>query len=513
MEFTMTFKKLLAPLLLALGACLSLSAQATDKPNILVIWGDDIGITNISAYSDGIMGYHTPNIDRIANGGMRFTDYYGDQSCTAGRSTFITGQSGLRTGLTKVGIPGAPLGLQDRDITIAEVLKTKGYATGQFGKNHLGDLDKFLPTNHGFDEFFGNLYHLNAEEEPEDPDYPADPGFRKMFGPRGVIHSYMDGRIEDTGSLTRKRMETVDEEFVAAAKKFVDKAVKADKPFFVWVNTTGMHFRTHIAQKNVGKSGQGDYNDVMVAHDELVGQLLDQLDELKIAENTIVFYSTDNGVHFNTWPDAGITPFRSEKNSNWEGAYRVPAMVRWPARIKPGQVSNQVMAHLDWMPTLAAAAGDSTLKQDLLKGRQVGNKKARLHLDGYNFLPYLTGEVDESPRREYIYLADSGVPVGIRVGDWKMVYAENRAQTMALWAEPLVTLRMPKIFNLRRDPFERADHNSNTYWDWWLDKASQAYRGSAVMIQFLSTFEDYPPSQKPESWSIDKLTERYLYVH
>jgi arylsulfatase A-like enzyme len=508
----MSYRHILAPLLLLLGAGFALSSQAADKPNILVIWGDDIGITNISAYSDGIMGYHTPNIDRIASEGMRFTDYYGDQSCTAGRSTFITGQSGLRTGLTKVGLPGSELGIKDRDITIAEVLKAQGYATGQFGKNHLGDKDEFLPTNHGFDEFFGNLYHLNAEEEPEDPDYPTDPGFRKMFGPRGVIHSYADGRIEDTGALTRKRMETADEEFVAGARKFIDKAVKADKPFFVWLNTTGMHFRTHIAEKNKGLSGQGDYNDVMVAHDKLVGQMLDQLDELKIADNTIVFYSTDNGVHFNTWPDAGVTPFRSEKNTNWEGAYRVPAMVRWPGKIKPGQISNQVMSHLDWMPTLAAVAGDPNLKQDLLKGKQVGNKKAKLHLDGYNFLPYLTGEVEKAPRREYIYLEDSGMPVGIRVDDWKLVFAENRAQTMALWAEPFVTLRMFKIFNLRRDPFERADHNSNTYWDWMISKAAQGYKGVAVMAQFLSTFKEYPPSQSPDSWSIDKLTERYLNV-
>tara|TARA_R110002110_G_scaffold415765_3_gene655273 strand:- start:36897 stop:38423 length:1527 start_codon:yes stop_codon:yes gene_type:complete len=505
----MSLRKTLAAGLL-LAATSAASVMAAEKPNILVIWGDDIGITNISAYSDGIMGYRTPNIDRIASEGMRFTDYYGDQSCTAGRSTFITGQSGLRTGLTKVGLPGAELGLQDRDLTIAEVLKAKGYATGQFGKNHLGDKDKFLPTNHGFDEFFGNLYHLNAEEEPEDPDYPKDPAFRKMFGPRGVIHSYADGRIEDTGALTRKRMETADAEFVAAAKKFVDKSVKADKPFFVWVNTTGMHFRTHPAAEHIGKSGQGVYNDVMVAHDELVGELLDQLDELKVADNTIVFYSTDNGVHFNTWPDAGITPFRSEKNSNWEGAYRVPAMVRWPGKIKPGQVSNEIMSHLDWMPTFAAAAGDESLKKDLLKGKRVGGKNSKLHLDGYNFLPYLTGNSEQGPRREYHYLNDEGMPVGIRLGDWKIVYAENRAKTMALWAEPFVTLRMFKLFNLRRDPFERADHNSNTYWDWVISKAPQGYLALATTAQFLETFEKYPPSQKPDSWSVDKLTEKYM---
>lgn len=506
----MKLRHFLARVSLVLTASVALPSLAAEKPNILVFWGDDIGITNISAYSDGIMGYRTPNIDRIANEGMRFTDYYGDQSCTAGRSSFITGQTPLRTGMSKVGLPGRDFGINDRDLTIAEVLKTHGYATGQFGKNHLGDKDKHLPTNHGFDEFFGNLYHLNAEEEPEDVDYPKDPAFRKMFGPRGVIRSYADGRIEDTGALTRKRMETADEEFIAAAKKFVDKSAKADKPFFVWVNTTGMHFRTHPAEKHLGKSGQDFYNDVMVAHDELVGEMLDQLDELGIADNTIVFYSTDNGVHFNTWPDAGITPFRSEKNSNWEGAYRVPAMVRWPAKIAPGQVSNEIMSHLDWMPTLVAAAGDAGLKQDLLKGKRVGSKQSKLHLDGYNFLPYLTGEVDKGPREVFVYHNDGGMPVCLRMGDWKLVYAENRAQTMALWAEPEVTLRLPKIFNLRRDPFERADHNSNTYWDWVIDKAPRVYLGSAATTQYLMTFSQYPPSQRPDSWSIDKLTEQFL---
>ncbi len=491
----------------ALTLLFSVIAPAADRPNILVIWGDDIGISNISAYSDGLMGYRTPNIDRIADEGVRFLDYYGDQSCTAGRSSFITGQSPLRTGMSKVGLPGADLGIQDRDITLAEVLKPLGYATGQFGKNHLGDKDEFLPTNHGFDEFFGNLYHLNAEEEPEDEDYPEAAWFRQQFGPRGVIRSYADGRIEDTGPLTRKRMETADEEFVSSARAFIDKAAAANTPFFAWVNTTGMHFRTHRAEKHKGKSGQGFYNDVMVAHDELVGELLNQLDELGITDNTIVFYSTDNGVHYNTWPDAGITPFRSEKNSNWEGAYRVPAMVRWPGHIAPGQVSTAIMSHLDWMPTFAAAAGDDSLKQRLLEGTRIGSKQARLHLDGYNFLPYLTGEVESGPRQEFIYLNDLAAPVGVRVGDWKLVYAENRAETMALWAEPFVTLRLPKLFHLRRDPFERADHNSNTYWDWYIDKAAQMYMGSAVMARFLQTFSAYPPSQRADSWSIDKLLE------
>ena len=504
------FRRRVPVLATILAATLAAATQAAEKPNILVIWGDDIGITNVSAYSDGIMGYETPNIDRIAEEGMRFLDYYADQSCTAGRSSFITGQSPLRTGLSKVGLPGADLGIQDRDITLAEVLRDQGYATGQFGKNHLGDRDEFLPTAHGFDEFFGNLYHLNAEEEPEDEDYPQDPRFREQFGPRGVIRSYADGRVEDTGPLTRKRMETADEEFVAAARDFIGRQVKADKPFFTWVNTTGMHFRTHRADKHKGKSGQGFYNDVMVAHDELVGELLAQLDELGIAENTIVFYSTDNGVHYNTWPDAGITPFRSEKNSNWEGAYRVPAMVRWPGRIAPGQVSTAIMSHLDWMPTLVAAAGDPQLKAKLLEGTTVGNKRSRLHLDGYNFLPYLTGEAEAGPRREFIYLNDLAAPVAVRVEDWKVVYAENRAKTFALWAEPFVTLRLPKLFHLRRDPFELADHNSNTYWDWYVDKAAHMYRGGAVMTRFLMTFREYPPSQKPDSWSIDKMTELFL---
>ena len=485
-------------------------AFAADKPNILIIWGDDIGIFNVSAYNDGIMGYRTKNIDRIASEGMRFTDYYGDQSCTAGRSTFITGQSGLRTGLTKVGLPGAELGLQGRDVTIAQLLKDKGYSTGQFGKNHLGDKDEYLPTNHGFDEFFGNLYHLNAEEEPEDPDYPKIPGFRENFGPRGVIHSYADGRIEDTGALTRKRMETVDEEFLAASLDFIDRAHKASKPFFVWFNATHMHFRTHTKPSDIGRSGQGPYNDTMMGHDDVVGALLDKLDVLGIADNTIVMYSTDNGPHYNTWPDAAISPYRSEKNSNWEGAYRVPSMVRWPGKIPAGVVSNKIMSHLDWLPTLLAAAGEPDITNKLLNGHKAGGKQYRVHLDGYNFLPYLTGETSDSPRQVFHYLNDEGMPVGVRVGDWKIVYAEQRAQTMALWAEPEVVLRLPKIFNLRRDPYERADHNSNTYWDWMISKAPQVYLGLAQTTIFLQTFTEYPPSQKPDSWLVDKLTERFL---
>ncbi|QOL25756.1 arylsulfatase [Thalassotalea sp. LPB0316] len=498
----------LAMSLLAFNA---LATSDTTRPNILIIWGDDIGIGNISAYSDGIMGYQTPNIDRIAREGMRFTDYYGDQSCTAGRSTFLLGQSGLRTGLTKVGLPGADMGIHERDITMATIFKDKGYVTGQFGKNHFGDQDKHLPTNHGFDEFFGNLYHLNAEEEPEHEDYPKDPAFRERFGPRGVIHSFADGRIEDTGPLTKKRMETADEEFEGHAVKFIEKANKANKPFFVWLNTTGMHFRTHPAQKHLGKSGQGFYNDVMVAHDELVGRMLDKLDELKIADNTIVMYSTDNGVHFNTWPDAGVTPFRSEKNSNWEGAYRVPAMVRWPGKIPAGVVSNEIMSHLDWMPTLVAATGDTSLKQDLLEGkRRYKGKIAKLHLDGYNFLPYLTGKEPQGPRKVFHYLNDEALPVGVRVGDWKIVFAENRGKQMGVWSEPFVMLRLPKVFNLRRDPYERADDNSNMYWEWVIDRAPYIYLGLAETAKFLQTFIPYPPSQRSDSWSVEKLTDKIL---
>ncbi len=394
---------------------------ARSKPNILIIWGDDIGVYNLSAYNDGAMGYRTPNIDRIADEGMRFTDYYGDQSCTAGRSSFITGQSPLRTGLSKVGLPGAELGLQDRDVTLATLLKSEGYATGQFGKNHLGDKDEYLPTAHGFDEFFGNLYHLNAEEEPEDADYPQQPWFKAKFGPRGVIHSYADGRIEDTGALTRKRMETVDEEFLAAGLDFIDRANAAGKPFFVWFNATHMHFRTHTKASDRGRSGQGPYNDTMMGHDETVGKLLQKLDELGIAENTIVMYSTDNGVHFNTWPDAGITPYRSEKNSNWEGAYRVPAMVRWPGRIPAGAVSNEIMSHLDWVPTLMAAAGEPDIVAKLKEGQTVEGKKYRVHLDGYNFLALPDGETPRTARaRCSTTWMTRECRLGVRVGDWKI---------------------------------------------------------------------------------------------
>ncbi len=470
--------------------------MATGKPNILVLWGDDVGWWNISYNSRGQMGYRTPNIDRIANEGVAFTDYYAQQSCTAGRAAFITGQNPIRTGLTKVGMPGANIGLSAEDPTIAELLKPLGYATGQFGKNHLGDRDEFLPTLHGFDEFFGNLYHLNAEEEPEHVDYPKDPAFREHFGPRGVLHCWADGhggqKIENTGPLTRKRMETIDDEVTEHALNFIDKCVDEDKPFFLWYNTTAMHFRTYCAEKHVGKSGQGFYNDVMVAHDENIGMMLDKLDELGIADNTIVMYSTDNGVHYNSWPDAGITPFRSEKNTNWEGGWRVPAFVRWPGKFKAGTVLNGIVTHQDWLETLLAAAGEPDIKESLLTGYQAGEKTFKVHIDGYNMLPYLMGEVEESPRKFFFYFSDDGDLIALRMGDWKVVLKEQRAKTLLLWAEPFVSLRIPKMFHLRRDPFERADENSNTYWDWMISHAYLIYGMQAIVAQQIAGFVKFP---------------------
>jgi arylsulfatase A-like enzyme len=488
------------------------------KPNILVIWGDDIGYWNISAYSKGMMGYTTPNIDRIANEGMTFTDCYGEQSCTAGRAAFIMGQSVFRTGLSKVGLPGADLGIRPEDPTIAELLKPLGYATGQFGKNHLGDRDEYLPTMHGFDEFFGNLYHLNAEEEPELRDYPPAsdfPEFRKNFGPRGVLHCWADGKggqkIENTGPLTRKRMETMDDEIVAGAKDFIRRAHKDGKPFFVWANTTHMHFRTHAKAASLGQSGrwQSEYHDVMIDHDKAVGELLGILDELGIAEDTIVFYSTDNGPHRNSWPDAGTTPFRSEKNTNWEGAFRVPGFVRWPSKIKAGSVSNQMISHMDWLPTILTAAGEPDIKEKLLKGHQVGDKTFKVHLDGYNQLPYLTGETDKSPRDEFFYFSDDGDLLAVRYDNWKLVFLEQREQgTCQIWAEPFVRLRVPKMFNLRTDPFEFADITSNTYWDWILDHAYLAVPAQRIVGRFLATFKDFPPRQKAASFTVDQVLEK-----
>lgn len=467
-------------------------------------------MTNISAYSHGIMGYQTPNIDSIAKEGIMFTDYYGEQSCTAGRAAFITGQHPVRTGLTKVGLPGAKGGLQAEDITLATLLKDRGYKTGQFGKNHLGDLDKFLPTNHGFDEFFGNLYHVNADEEPENPDYPKDPGFKERFGPRGVIHSYADGRIEDSGPLTTKRMETIDKEYLNSALRFIDRSKVEGKPFFVWFNSTRMHLYTHTAEGERDLSGQGFYNDAMVAHDQLVGKLLAKLDELDIAENTIVIYSTDNGPHYNSWPDAGITPFRSEKNTNWEGGFRVPAMIRWPKRIRPGQVTNEIMSHLDWVPTLMAAAGNENIVEQLKTGISIRNRKYKVHLDGYNFLPMLTGQLEKGPRKNFFYSSDDGKVVSMRTGDWKLVFSEQRAKQMGLWREPFVDLRIPKIFNLRRDPYERADTDSNVYNEWYLRHIFIMYQGIAETDEFFKTFADFPPRQRPATFTIDQLEEKYF---
>ena len=487
------------------------SAFAQDKPNILVIWGDDIGITNISFNNRGLMGYRTPNIDRIAEEGVSFTDYYGQQSCTAGRAAFIGGNNPLRTGMTKVGVPGAPEGWQMTDVTMATVLKSQGYATGQFGKNHQGDQDQHLPTMHGFDEFFGNLYHLNAEEEPENEDYPDDPEFRAQFAPRGVIHSFAnaDGSqtIEDTGALTKKRMETIDDESVAAAKDFITRAHTEGKPFFVWWNGTRMHFRTHVRPEHRNK-GNDEYTDGMIEHDMHVGELLALIDELGIADSTIVQYSTDNGPHFNTWPDAGNTPFRSEKNSNWEGAYRVPAFIRWPGKFPAGTTLNGIVSHQDWMPTFAAAAGAPDIKEQLLAGTELNGRPYRNHIDGYNMLDYLTGTSAESPRKAFIYVNDDGDIVAVRHDDWKVVYQENRGEAFGVWMEPFTELRVPLIFHLRRDPYERAQHNANIYYDWLLDRVFIGFRASAIAGQFLQTFVEYPPSQTPGSFNLDSMKKK-----
>ena len=482
------------------------------KPNVLVIWGDDIGQSNLSCYTHGLMGYKTPNIDRIAKEGMLFTDYYAEQSCTAGRASFIMGQCGLRTGLTKVGLPSAEAGMRKEDPTIARAMKNQGYRTGQFGKNHLGDRDEHLPTMHGFDEFFGNLYHLNAEEEPEHEDYPKDPEFRKKFGPRGVMHCYADGKggqkIENTGPLTRKRMETVDEEFLEAAKGFIKNSSTAEEPFFVWFNTTHMHAWTHPKAESVGQAGrwQSVYHDVMIDHDKHVGGLLDLLDELGLAEDTLVFYSTDNGPHMNTWPDAGTTPFRSEKNTNWEGAYRVPALVRWPGKIKAGSICNQLISHLDWFPTIAAIGGDTTIKERLLKGETLAGNNYKVHLDGYNMLPLLTGEVEESPRKSFIYFNDDSEIVALRYDNWKLVFMEQRKPgLLGLWAEPFVTLRCPILFNLRIDPYEFAETTSNTYWDWFFRRIYLLVPAQVMVGEFIQTFAAFPPRQKAASFNLDQV--------
>ena len=489
-------------------------AGAANQPNILVVWGDDIGRSNISAYTRGLVGYRTPNIDRIANEGLMFTDYYGEQSCTAGRSSFITGQSVFRTGLSKVGLPGADLGMRAEDPTIAGLLKARGYVTGQFGKNHLGDKDEHLPTNHGFDEFFGNLYHLNAEEEPENEDYPKMPWFKEKFGPRGVIHSFADGRgtqkIEDTGPLTKKRMETVDDETSDRAVEFIREQEAAGKPWFVWWNGTRMHFRTHVKPELRGVSGQDEYADGMVEHDMHIGKFLKLLDELGIADNTIVFYSTDNGPHMNTWPDAAMTPFRGEKNTNWEGGWRVPAMVRWPGKIPADTVTNEIVHHMDWLPTFLAVAGEPDIKDRLKKGEaQAIDRTYKVHLDGYNILPLLTGETDKGPRKEIFYFSDDGDLTALRYQDWKMIFMEQKSPgTFRVWMEPFVPLRVPLIFNLRRDPYERATITSNTYFDWLLDRAYLLVPAQAYVGKFLETFKEFPPRQKPASFSLDQVMEK-----
>ncbi|MBY0322393.1 MAG: arylsulfatase [Reyranella sp.] len=505
-------KSLLA---LAVGTALSASlpqatfAQAPQKPHIVVIWGDDIGIWNISHNSRGMMGYQTPNIDRVAREGVGFTDYYGQQSCTAGRAAFIGGSVPVRSGMTKVGLPGAKQGWQKTDVTMATVLKSQGYATGQFGKNHQGDLDEHLPTMHGFDEFFGNLYHLNAQEEPENIDYPKNPAFRQKYGPRGVLKAKADGKggqtIEDTGPLTKKRMETVDEETLASAKEFLERNARAGTPTFLWWNATRMHLRTHVKEANRGKSGQDEYSDGMVEHDGHVGVLLKAIDDLGIADNTIVMYSTDNGPHYNTWPDAGTTPFRSEKNSNWEGAYRVPCFVRWPGRIPAGTTLNGIVSHEDWLTTFAAAAGAPDIKQKLLQGVSLNGRSYKNHLDGYDLTDYLSGKTKDSPRNEFWYVNDDGQIVAIRYQDWKSTFLENRGEAFGVWREPFVELRVPLLFNLRRDPFEKSQHNSNTYNDWFLDRVFVLVPMQEMAAKFLQTMKEFPPSQTPGAFNLSKV--------
>jgi arylsulfatase A-like enzyme len=487
------------------------TAQAApQKPNILVLWGDDVGYWNISAYNQGMMGYRTPNIDRIAREGALFTDWYGQQSCTAGRAAFLTGQVGFRTGMLKVGLPGAAEGLQARDVTVAELLRARGYRTGQFGKNHLGDRDDHLPTAHGFDEFFGSLYHLNAEDEPEHPDYFRDPAMRQRYATRGVIHSWAnaDGtqRIESTGPLTKKRMETVDEEFAREAMRFMEESKTAGEPFFLWFNTTRMHIWTRLKAESEGRTGLGIYPDGMVEHDAMIGVMLAKLDELGLAENTIVMYSTDNGAEKFTWPDGGQSPFRGEKNTNWEGGYRVPCAIRWPGVIKPGTVLNDIFAHEDMLPTLLAAAGDPDVTSKLLQGMPVDGKTFKVHLDGYNLTDALAGR-SPSPRHEFFYFNDDGSLVALRYDQWKVVFAEQRSHGFDVWQDPFVPLRLPKLFNLRSDPFEAADHESMDYERWRVEHAFVLVPAQQYVGRFLATFQEFPPSQKPGSFSLDGVLE------
>lgn len=507
---------------------LSLSAQ-NKKPNILVLWGDDIGTTNISAYSDGVMGYTTPNIDRLANEGLRFLHYYGEQSCTAGRAAFLTGQHGLRTGLTKVGFPGAPMGMSQLDPSVGGIMKSLGYVTGQFGKNHVGDRNESLPTVNGFDEFFGNLYHLNAEEEPELPDYPKDPEYLKKFGPRGVLRCTATNvddattdprfgrvgkqKIEDTGALTKKRMETVDDETSAAAIDFIKRQSASGKPFFCWFNATRMHLRTHVRKEHRGRYTHGDseYIDGMIEHDETIGSILKALDDLGIADNTIVVYSTDNGPHMNTWPDAAMTPYRSEKNTNWEGAFRVPCIVRWPGHIKPGTVTTELMSHNDWIPTFASIAGEPDIVNKLLKGYSANGKTYKVHLDGFDQSKFLEGKTPKSARDKFFYTDDDGLLVGLREGDYKYVFAEQRLEgTMGVWAEPFTKLRLQKIFNLYQDPYERADITSNSFWEWQLNHVQMMYGAIQDVVVFAETFKEYPPRSIPPSFSAYTIMEEAM---
>ena len=486
------------------------AAAQQKKPNILILWGDDIGYWNVSAYNQGMMGYKTPNIDRIAREGAMFTDWYGQQSCTAGRAAFITGQTGFRTGLLKVGLPGAKEGLQARDATIAQLLKAQGYQTGQFGKNHLGDLDAHLPTMHGFDEFMGSLYHLNAEDEPEHPDYFKDPALRKKYGTRGVIHTWAnpDGtqKIVSTGPLSKKRMETVDAEITKEAIRFMQDAKKTDKPFFLWWNSTRMHIWTRLAKESEGKTGLGIYPDGMVEHDGQVGEVLDALEQLGLEGNTIVMYSTDNGAEKFTWPDGGTSPFRGEKNTNWEGGYRVPTAIRWPGVIKPGSLLNDIFAHEDMLPTLLAAAGVPDVKEQLKKGMKVGNKSFKVHLDGYDITDALAGKAP-SPRHEFFYFNDDGSLVSLRYDNWKIVFAEQREHGMNVWEEPFVPLRLPKILNLRTDPFENADKEGMDYERWRLEHTFLLVPAQDYVGKFLATFKEFPPSQKAGSFSLDRALE------
>jgi arylsulfatase len=503
-------KQTLLAAALATGLSLGANAVASDKPNILVIMGDDIGQFNISAYNMGMMGYRTPNIDSIAKNGVLFTDWYAQQSSTAGRAAFITGQSPIRTGLTKVGLPGTPEGMQKEDPTLATILKAQGYVTGQFGKNHLGDSDSMLPNNHGFDEFFGNLYHLNAEQEPEHPDYPKDPEFKKKFGPRGVIHSFADGRINDTGPLTIERMRTIDDEVMAKTLGFMETAKKDDKPFFVWWNSTRMHIFTHLKPESVGKTGLGIYADGMVEHDGHVGQLLGKLKELGLDENTIVIYTTDNGAETFTWPDGGTTMFRGEKNTNWEGGYRVPAMMTWPGVVEPGTINNNIGSHEDFLPTLAKAAGTDNIKEKLLKGTKIEGRDYKVHLDGYDLRPAIEGKAGW-PRKEFIYWTDDGSVAAIRYNNWKITFLKQNALGLRVWQEPFVQLRAPLITNLRMDPFERAEEeNAMGFQQWYLDHMFVIAPAAAYVGRWLQSFKEFPPRQKPGSFNLDRVMESVM---